>query len=135
LWHGAGWNFIIWGGFHGTLLLLFHRIEKPWRALPGVLRHGAMLLLILLSWVPFRMHTLADLGTFLHRGSFRPEAPTAPMALWGYCFLGIALCALPKNSNAIRWNLGWGKTVAFALLTVVAILHLNLSSKFIYFAF
>jgi D-alanyl-lipoteichoic acid acyltransferase DltB (MBOAT superfamily) len=135
LWHGAGWNFIIWGGFHGLLLLVFHRVDRAWQTLHAVVRHAAMLLLILLSWIPFRMHTLADLGTFFHRASFRPEAPTAPLALWGYCFVGIALCALPKNSNAINWNLGWRSTVGFALLAVVAILHLNLSSKFIYFAF
>jgi len=135
LWHGAGWNFIIWGGFHGLLLLVFHRIEKPWARLTAVLRHAVMVLLILFSWIPFRMHTLADLGTFLQRGSMRPEAPTAPLALWAYCILGVALCALPKNSNAIRWNLGWKETVAFAVLAVVAVLHLNLSSKFIYFAF
>ena len=35
LWHGAGWNFIIWGGFHGLLLLVFHRIEAPWHGSRG----------------------------------------------------------------------------------------------------
>ncbi len=135
LWHGAGWNFIIWGGFHGLLLLVFHRIERPWRALPRALRHGVMLPLILLSWVPFRMHTFADLVAFLHRGTLRPVAPSAPGALWAYCAVGAALCAIPKNSNDIEWELGWRETIAFAALAVVAVLHLNLSSKFIYFAF
>jgi D-alanyl-lipoteichoic acid acyltransferase DltB (MBOAT superfamily) len=135
LWHGAGWNFIIWGGFHGLLLLVFHRIEAPWERLHRVVRHGVMLLLILFSWVPFRMHTMKELGAFVVHGTLRPALPTAPVALWGYCVLGVALCALPKNSNAIRWNLGWRETFAFAALAVVAILHLNLSSKFIYFAF
>ena len=135
LWHGAGWNFIIWGGFHGTLLLVFHRIEAPWKRLSKLVQHAVMVPLILLSWVPFRMHTFADLATFLHRGSFRPDPPTAPWQLWVYCVLGVSLCALPKNSNAIDWELGWRETLAFAVLAVVAILHLNLSSKFIYFAF
>ncbi len=135
LWHGAGWNFIIWGGFHGLLLLVFHRIETPWRRLPLPVRHAVMSILILFTWVPFRMHTFADLGTFVQHASFRPDPPTAPRELWGYCVLGIALCALPKNSNKIDWNLSWRTTIAFALLAVVAILHLNLSSKFIYFAF
>jgi D-alanyl-lipoteichoic acid acyltransferase DltB (MBOAT superfamily) len=136
LWHGAGWNFIIWGGFHGLLLLVFHRIEAPWQALPRTVRHGVMLVLILVSWIPFRMHTLADLTTFLHHATFRPDASAAPVALWGYCVLGVAVAALPKNSNVIRWDgFGWKETVAFAVMAVVAILHLNLSSKFIYFAF
>jgi alginate O-acetyltransferase complex protein AlgI len=135
LWHGAGWNFILWGGFHGTLLLVFHRIERPWQRLAAVARHGVMLVLILVSWIPFRMHTIADLGAFLSRAMLRPEAPTAPLALFAYCTLGIALAALPKNSNRIDWNLSWRATFAFAVAAVVAILHLNLSSKFIYFQF
>jgi alginate O-acetyltransferase complex protein AlgI len=135
LWHGAGWNFIIWGGFHGTLLLVFHRIEKPWRRWPAFVRHGVMLALVLLSWIPFRMHTFADLAMFAHRATLRPELPTASPALWAYSVVGAALCALPKNSNAIDWDLGWRETFAFAVLAVIAVLHLNLSSKFIYFAF
>jgi D-alanyl-lipoteichoic acid acyltransferase DltB (MBOAT superfamily) len=136
LWHGAGFNFIVWGGFHGLVLLLFHRHEKRWATLPRALRHAAMLPLILASWIPFRMHTMRDLGTFLKRCTFMPQRATAPWQLWAFLALGIALCALPRNSNDIRWGaLGWPRTLAFAALTVLAILHLNLSSKFIYFAF
>ena len=136
LWHGAGVNFLLWGAFHGSLLLAYHRMERPWARLPMLLRRGVMLLLILVSWIPFRMHTIADLGTFLHRCSFMPRMPTAPPALWAFVALGIGLCSLPRNSNAIRWGaLGWRGTVAFAVLTLLAVLHLNLSSKFIYFAF
>ncbi len=136
LWHGAGVNFIVWGAFHGVLLLLYHRVEKPWARLPLFLRRLAMLFLILVSWIPFRMHTVADLGTFLRRGTLVPHLPTAPLALCGFVALRMAVCALPKNSNRIQWaDLGWPRTLALAMLTVVAILHLNLSSKFIYFAF
>jgi len=135
LWHGAGWNFIIWGAFHGGLLLAFHFFESPWTRAPPIVRRAVMLLLLLLSWIPFRMHTIADLGIFLHRGSKMPSLPTAPLALWGFSVLGVAISALPKNSNKIEWNLGWRETVVFAVLAVVAVLHLNLSSKFIYFAF
>jgi hypothetical protein len=81
------------------------------------------------------MHTIADLGTFLRRASMMPSVPHAPLALWGFSILGVAICALPRNSNDIEWSLGWRQTVAFALLFVLAVLHLNLSSKFIYFAF
>ncbi len=136
LWHGAGVNFILWGAFHGVLLLVFHRIEAPWVGLPKLVRRGVMLLLILFSWIPFRMHTISDLVTFLRRSTFMPHASKAPVALWAFVLLGIALCAFPKNSNDIRWGgIGYTRTLALALLCVLAILHLNLSSKFIYFAF
>jgi alginate O-acetyltransferase complex protein AlgI len=136
LWHGAGVNFIAWGGLHGLALLVFHRIERSWARLAPAIQHGLMLLFILFSWIPFRMHTMADLGAFLKHATRRPRLPAAPPALWAFVLLGAAVCALPKNSNRIAWGqLGWTTTVAFAALCVVAVLHLNLSSKFIYFAF
>ncbi len=136
LWHGAGFNFIVWGGFHGLLLLVFHRIERPWARLPRAAKHLVMLPLLVLSWVPFRMHSMADLAAFLRcvRGPIR--APAAPGALWLYVALGAVIVALPKNSNAIRWHeLKWRHVFALAAVTTLAILHLNLSSKFLYFAF
>jgi alginate O-acetyltransferase complex protein AlgI len=135
LWHGAGVNFILWGGFHGLLLLVFHRIAEHWRLLPMFAKRPVMLFLILLSWVPFRMHTMHDLAVFWHQARLPPRMPRVPIELWEFCVLGIAICALPVNSNNIRWELSWPKTLAFAALAVLAILHLNLSSKFIYFAF
>jgi len=136
LWHGAGLNFILWGAFHGLLLLVFHRTESFWVRIPRILRHATMLALILFSWIPFRMHTMTDLRTFVVRALHKPHLPNAPLALWCFVVLGIGICALPTNSNQIRWSgFGWGRTIVFALLSVLAILYLNLSSKFIYFAF
>jgi alginate O-acetyltransferase complex protein AlgI len=136
LWHGAGVNFILWGGFHGVLLLVFHRVESSWIRVPRTLRHALMLVLILFSWIPFRMHTMSDLATFVSRSTHKPHLPIAPMPLWGFVLLGIVITAFPVNSNKIQWDsFGWPRTIVFAVLCVVAILHLNLSSKFIYFAF
>ena len=103
---------------------------------PQMGRRAVMVLLVLASWIPFRMHSLADIGTFLVRGSYMPSMPTAPLALWAYGIVGVGVCALPWNSNAIRWeSFGYRRVLAYAALTVVAVLYLNLSSKFIYFAF
>jgi D-alanyl-lipoteichoic acid acyltransferase DltB (MBOAT superfamily) len=136
LWHGAGFNFIVWGAFHGLLLLAYHRWQRHWDRLHRRVRQGLMVLLVLASWIPFRMHSLGDIWTFLHRGTFKPSMPTAPGALWAFGVLGVAVCALPWNSNSIRWEaFGWRRVLAFAVLTVIAVVHLNLSSKFIYFAF
>ena len=136
LWHGAGFNFLLWGAFHGTLLLVFHRIENRWARLPRALRRAAMCLFILVSWVPFRLHTFDDLRLFCRRASLLWRMPSVPSALWLYIAVAVVVVALPKNSNAIEWGkLRYPQVVGLALLTVLAILHLNLSSKFLYFAF
>lgn len=64
LWHGAGWNFVIWGGLHGVYLV----INQAWRNWRGDSISGSMLsrgfscaftfLLITLTFVVFRTETL-----------------------------------------------------------------------------
>ncbi len=62
LWHGAAWNFVLWGGLHG-LYLLIHR-WFPWK-LPPRVGHVLTLLAVVVAWVPFRAPTLAATGTML----------------------------------------------------------------------
>ena len=62
LWHGASWNFVLWGLLFAAVLL----IEK-WlpvlQKLPAVLRHGYVLLIVMLSFVLFNA---ADLAQAVH---------------------------------------------------------------------
>jgi alginate O-acetyltransferase complex protein AlgI len=55
LWHGAGWNFVLWGGGHGAALVLeniFFRSVKT--RLTKALRILSTFSIILLLWIPFR---------------------------------------------------------------------------------
>ena len=57
LWHGAGWNFIIWGGLHGTYLLVHRSLGLR----VGFSKHGGQILTFLsvcVAWVFFRAETL-----------------------------------------------------------------------------
>ncbi|WP_338126391.1 MBOAT family O-acyltransferase [Pseudomonas luteola] len=60
LWHGAGWNFILWGALHGFFLCLNHlwRRFSPWR-LPASLALVITLFAVMLAWVPFRASDLS----------------------------------------------------------------------------
>src|SRR5437773_971219 len=60
LWHGASWNFIIWGGYHGLLLsierLVWGRSERSgWVRIPSALVTFG---LVTIGWVFFRAKTL-----------------------------------------------------------------------------
>lgn len=66
LWHGASWNFIVWGGLHGGLLIaermgLGRRLERA----RAVYRHVYLLLMIAITWVFFRATTLAGAMGYL----------------------------------------------------------------------
>jgi alginate O-acetyltransferase complex protein AlgI len=73
LWHGANWTFVLWGFYHGMLLVL-HRLLPSW-AKPGwlvrpVLKPIAVattFLSVCIGWVLFRSPSLAGAGTMLGR--------------------------------------------------------------------
>lgn len=60
LWHGASWNFVLWGGLHGAYLtierMIFNSkpIERPWTSPMAWLRSFFVFALVTLTWVPFR---------------------------------------------------------------------------------
>lgn len=61
LWHGASYNFIVWGLFHGAFLCLERLgMGKALKKLPKVIRHGYTLFVVLIGWILFRADTLSD---------------------------------------------------------------------------
>lgn len=67
-WHGASWNFIFWGLFHGVFLT----IERIWpikgeRWWSRMLAHLYTVFVFTMSWVPFRAETLGDTWAMYQR--------------------------------------------------------------------
>lgn len=60
LWHGASWNFVIWGAIHGGMLAIERLIGKRpfYAALPSWLRMVITFLITSIAWVFFRAETL-----------------------------------------------------------------------------
>jgi alginate O-acetyltransferase complex protein AlgI len=66
LWHGAAWNFVLWGGLHGLFLVVHTQYRRVFRPLPPAIGHVLTLFFVVVAWVPFRAAspacTLAMLG-------------------------------------------------------------------------
>jgi alginate O-acetyltransferase complex protein AlgI len=65
-WHGASWNFILWGLYFGILLAVEasgwgRRLKKA----PVFLQHGYAIFLILVGWVFFRVREIQNWGPFV----------------------------------------------------------------------
>src|SRR5207244_781148 len=67
LWHGASWNFVIWGALHGGMLAfernqgrqgLYHRLPRP-------VRVALTFIIVLIGWVFFRAPDLARAVSYL----------------------------------------------------------------------
>jgi len=84
LWHGASWNFVVWGLFHGVFLVLERRgLAKVMQYLRPTMRHAYVMLVVMVSWVFFRAETLGGALRFLKAmaGLNAPE-PTAFSIWW-----------------------------------------------------
>ncbi|QJD84855.1 MBOAT family O-acyltransferase [Cohnella herbarum] len=66
IWHGASWNFLLWGLYFGVILIL----EKWWvlkrlDRMPRWVRHAYAIVLILIGWVLFAFEELPKVGSYL----------------------------------------------------------------------
>ena len=66
LWHGAAWNFILWGLYYFILLYLEKTILKePLKKLPNAVKYILTFIIVNIGWLLFRVNDLADAGTVL----------------------------------------------------------------------
>ena len=81
LWHGAGWNFLVWGGFHGVGIAATHLFRDVRRKYAGQADYRAVqrswagdlfswvstFLFVSVGWVFFRSRNIGDALAILHR--------------------------------------------------------------------
>lgn len=155
LWHGAGWQFVLWGGLHGLLLvvLIIWRRLSSYR-LPFALGWLLTFLAVMLAWVPFRAidlsHTwaiysglsvwqwgaLADIWRELQTGVMALKSPGVLMIM-----ATLIALALPNtrvwvtrlnHPACVFWQ---GVLVGGAMLAVAKAMFDLPSQDFLYFNF
>jgi len=116
LWHGAAWNFVIWGGYHGILLLVHKTVSKGWNirgrscSLPQT--HAGTLInimvtqyFIFLGWLIFRVGNPSDLiycvEKFIFIDFISINVQNIAILTVGVLFL-LAIVLLPKKKSADR---------------------------------
>ena len=119
LWHGAGWNFLVWGGLHGLYLSINHlwrgwRGNKPEVTTAGLMVKGACWAItfcaVVVAWVFFRAKTAAGAWRML-QGLFGAEAGSSAYASPGI----LRLMDLPMLVGEGRLLLIGSGAVALAL--------------------
>ena len=148
LWHGASWNFVIWGALHGSMLAIERSQgrEGLYRNLPRPFRVAFTFVIVLLGWVFFRAPDLpravAYLASMFGLGHAEPGAALLSGVLYRpYYLLSLCIAAVVVWTGRQTWD--WTQrmtvpkaTVCFVLgwlaLVVLATQEYN---PFIYFIF
>ncbi len=87
IWHGANWNYIIWGVYYGLFIMLETFIgKKRMNKIPVVIRHIYSKLVIIIGFGIFYFEDIGDLGLFLR--NLTPANPNG----WGGEFELSSLC-------------------------------------------
>ncbi len=154
LWHGASWNFVLWGGYYGVLILLerlflLNLLER----LPRVISHLYFAVLMLFGWVLFNFVHLPDAFLYMGRMIGLNGAPIYDLSVWldissnGIWFFLSILFSLPvtvlleciweRVPKAHQSRLGWARPVFNIILLIVATALLVGQSynPFMYFRF
>lgn len=148
LWHGANWTFVLWGAYHGTLLIWERAMGKSsiYTRLPPPARIAITFLLLLFSWVLFRSPDINDAWRFLSAMFGGSIAGGGSMLLAAEIYtqgtlIIMAICALVvfQPVQAFDWveTLTWGKAALLILLFALSLMTMFVQAfnPFLYFQF
>lgn len=144
LWHGAAWTFVIWGAYHGFLLVLYRRFSAVWDTRPEWLQRSSMFVLTVIGWTFFRATSWGDATTLLAKmfsvGSWSvpSEAPLVGAGVLTV-MLAVAVAAAHFGPNSFELRHRWSPAAVagLAVLLVGCLIRIYgaANSPFLYFQF
>lgn len=150
LWHGAGWNFIIWGLYHGLFLVLERAfLGKVLERSGPVAGRIYTLLAVFFGWIFFRAENMAQAVSFI-RNMFLPHESVVRLAsildgklltalVFGIIFCGPGQAVFKKGKAGAgeESGLSYGGIVFYMAILWLSIMLLvnNTYNPFIYFRF
>jgi D-alanyl-lipoteichoic acid acyltransferase DltB (MBOAT superfamily) len=106
LWHGAGWTFVVWGGVHGSALV----VERWWRARPGFVERPwtrgrrawhrfVTFQVVCFAWIFFRSESFADAWDLIVRlfTAWGEPSPLVTSGVLAAIAVGIGSQYLPRH--------------------------------------
>ena len=145
-WHGAQWNFLLWGCFYGVLLLIEKLfLQKMLHKIPKILRWCYTAFFVLIGWVLFNFTDFTQLTeTLKHLFSFRFTPWISAVEedisiLYGLFYIPAGIvCMFPwKKPVAGSWISALAEDLIYGILFVVCVMYIlgSTYNPFIYFRF
>jgi alginate O-acetyltransferase complex protein AlgI len=141
LWHGANWTFVIWGAYHGVLLVGYHYLSERSIGLPKPIAQLLTFVLVVIGWVFFRAVDISMATQLLHK-MFVPQGGVMPADATKFALLTlVAAIAARWAPNAFEFHDGFRSTparmaaAACVLGVAIALIAGSRASPFLYFQF
>lgn len=155
LWHGSNWNYVLWGGFHGLLMVLlvlmhsvrYRNIIAENRIFPSFKECGQLLSTFILAtfgWILFRYENFNDLAIVFSSifSSSIIEYPSGSVLLWFPAIFTVIMFLVEwfgrygedfSFMNSIRPR--YIRQIVYMLLLLLILYYQGISTDFIYFKF
>ena len=151
LWHGAAWNFVLWGAYHGLLLIIYRLTDRrstehglwssPSAAAVTLSRMSVMFVLTMIGWLIFRATSAPQIWQMLSSMGPAVSAETAGFAR-DLAFFTAPLAIAEVYQYARRdllapWHgpLVFRVALASLIIGAIAVFGVRTATEFIYFQF
>ena len=151
LWHGASWNFVIWGLWHGLFSLLERTSFGVFLAGRKVFNKVYVFLVVIIGWVFFRAETLPLALAYLKGMFLWNSVGSIPVGmLIGNKFIAVLIVAVllcgflqtfmqkyKSNEEKIVEQITWSDNIVLPLILIVCVIFLvsGTYNPFIYFRY
>jgi alginate O-acetyltransferase complex protein AlgI len=156
LWHGASWNYVIWGLYFGIFIFIETKIgKKNLKNAPTVLMHIYNKLVILIGFGIFKFENMSDLGNFFKNlvgangNDLINQKATDALNSHIFVFIVALIACFPiasylkkrfENSNPVSLSFAMISVTAFAILllfidTSVLVKTFSSNNPFLYWNF
>lgn len=151
MWHGASWNYIFWGLFHGSFLILERfGLDEILKRIWIPFQHIYTIFIVIIGWVFFRANTMQYAFEYINRMFFYSKGNETVTTMIQYFYINnefyftlflAVLFSMPfylKIDNFIKQRkFIYFRPLLFIALLFIAITYVAASSynPFIYFKF
>ena len=148
LWHGASWTFVLWGAYHGAMLIVYRLLnlrpeDKNYPRWANALLWALMIHLTCLGWLLFRAKNMTTVSVFLQSILLHPHGSAAALAAlkdllffgWFLILFQVVQYRMNELDPMSRWH--WFVRLNVWVIVVMSLVALASTEgkEFIYFAF
>ena len=127
-WHGASWNFLIWGLFYGLIVMLEkYTLLRVAKRIPSWILHVYSLLLVIIGWGIFYFEDFGQMTHFFQAffgkaAAFSDFVAVDALRSYGWLWVVSVLFCMPIRQWVTRWTARWTATRPTLLLVTRSIL-------------